>query len=279
MSNLVETRARIGGMSELHDIVGAMRALAAMRMQEALGRLDGSRGYADAVAAAIADSLLLLPPPDGPPAATPQILVLCTAEHGFVGGFNERLVTAALARLAPEDLLFVLGSRGALLALEKGRAADWTRPMATRCTGVPDMVQRLSTELYRRIASGSVAGCMVMFARYRPGATAIGTLRLLPLEVATLPSRRQAQPPLHNLPGGVLYEQLVAEHVFARLTEAAVESLASENAARFATMDAARDNIGRRLDDLRRQAREDRQTEITTELIELATGTEALARR
>src|SRR3546814_3765170 len=107
MTNLAETRTRITSMGELLDIVGAMRSLAAMRMQEALGRLDGIRSYADAMATAIADAALLLPAGgQGGPAGL-QALVLCAAEHGFVGGFNERLATAAMAALRSGDALLV----------------------------------------------------------------------------------------------------------------------------------------------------------------------------
>src|SRR3546814_11901754 len=109
MTNLAETRTRITSMAELLDIVGAMRSLAARRMQEALGRLDGIRSYADAMATAIADAALLLPAGGHGGPAGPQALVLCAAEHGFVGGFNERLVTAALAALRSGDALVELG--------------------------------------------------------------------------------------------------------------------------------------------------------------------------
>src|SRR3546814_3562553 len=133
------------------------------------------------MATAIADAALLLPAGGHGGPAGPQALVLCAAEHGFVGGFNERLVTAALAALRSGDALVVLGSRGALLAEEKGRPADVVLPMATRCAGVTDMVGRLSAELYRRIAAGRLGAITVMFARYRPGATArleIGRLQI-----------------------------------------------------------------------------------------------------
>ncbi len=64
--------------------------------------------------------------------------------------------------------------------------------------------------------------------------------------------------------------------MFALLTEAAVESIASENAARFAAMDSANRNIAKKQDLLRQQAREARQTETTAEILELITGAEAL---
>ncbi len=59
------------------------------------------------------------------------------------------------------------------------------------------------------------------------------------------------------------------------MTEAAVESLASENAARFAAMGAAHDNVSKKLEQLRQDARQARQSEITTELLDLVTGAEA----
>ena len=43
----------------------------------------------------------------------------------------------------------------------------------------------------------------------------------------------------------------MAEYVFALLTEAAVESIASENAARFAAMSSAHDNVSKKLSNLR----------------------------
>ncbi len=68
----------------------------------------------------------------------------------------------------------------------------------------------------------------------------------------------------------------MAEYVSAPLTEAAVESIASENAARFSAMESAHDNVAKKLDQLRREASQARQSEITTEMLDLVTGAEAL---
>lgn len=47
MTRLAELRGQIGSMDELLDIVGAMRSLAGMRLQEAQRALPGIRRYAD----------------------------------------------------------------------------------------------------------------------------------------------------------------------------------------------------------------------------------------
>jgi F-type H+-transporting ATPase subunit gamma len=279
MTPLAEIQWHIASMDELLDIVGAMRSLAGVRVQEAQRALPGIRSYAASMAAAIRGALLLLtePMPETHQHRGHRALILCAAEHGFVGGFNERLIEAAEAVLRPSDLLFVLGSRGATLAIERGRKVVWTRPMATRLAGTPDAIDRLTNELYRRIIRGEISRVEVMFSRYHQGvASTIERRLLLPLDGPALSAKQPSQAPLHNLEPRLLLEKLMAEYVFALLTEAAVESTASENAARFAAMESAHDNVTRKLSTLRQSAHQARQTEITSELLDLITGTEAM---
>lgn len=277
MTRLVEIQSHIGSMGELRDIVGAMRSLAGLRLQEAQRALPGVRRYTEAVATGLASTLLLMAEPE--PAKTAggrRALVLCTAEHGFVGGFNERLIGDAKASLDPGDALFIIGSRGAALALERLQPPVWTHPMASRGAGAPETIRRLMDALYHGIAHGGVARVEVMFYRYRQGgAPTVERRLLLPLDLAILSAKQPRQPPLHNLQPIPLHEKLMAEYVFALLTEAAVESIASENAARFAAMESAHDNVSKKLKELRQEANQARQSEITTELIDLITGAEA----
>jgi F-type H+-transporting ATPase subunit gamma len=275
---LAEIEGHIAGMRKLRDIVAAMRSLAGMRMQEAQSALPGIRSFANAVAEGIADARVLITDGRSSPPVTkaPRALILFAAEHGFIGGFNERLIDAAQATLAPQDLLFVLGSRGAALAAERGLAPVWTHPMATRSTAAPETARRLSSELYRRIALGEVSRVEAIFSRHGRGTSAgIERLSLLPLDVETLQARPLHAPPLHNLGPLELHERLLAEYVFALLTQAAVEAIAAENAARLAAMSSAHDNVSRKLEALHRDARYARQTEITTEVLDIVTGAEA----
>jgi F-type H+-transporting ATPase subunit gamma len=278
VTRLTEIESHIGNMLELRGIVGAMRSLASMRVQEAQHMLPGIQNYAATMATGIGTALLLMPDPRSMFGRTQgrRALVVCTAEHGFVGSFNERVLDAARASIAAGDLLFVLGGRGAAAAEERGWPTAWTQPMATRPAGVPETIRALTAELYRSIGAGDVAQVAVMFARHRQtSGMTIERRLLLPVDPASLAPARRRQPPLHNLPPGDLLEKLVAEYVFALLTEAAVESLASENAARFAAMQSAHDNVTKKLEELRQEARQARQTEITTELLDLITGVEA----
>ena len=284
MTRLAEIEGHITSMDALLDVVGAMRSLAGMRIQEAQHALPGIRGYADTMAEGIRAALLLVadgdvgeasPAVDGRAA---RALVLCTAEHGFVGGFNERLVEAAVEAAAPGDRLFVLGSRGAALLGERGREPVWSDAMASRVSGATETVNHLATELYGYLARGELGRVEVMFGRYRAGGQSTEVIRqpLLPVDLGGLTTGEgRRQPPLCNLPPALLLEKLMFEYVFALLTEAVAVSIASENAARFAAMESAHENVTRKLDQLRQSARLARQDEITDEILELVSGTEA----
>jgi len=278
MNRLAEIEGHIASIRELLNIVGAMRSLAGMRVQEAQQALSGTRQYAATMATAMGSALLLIPgaATQKPNALGPKALVLCAGEHGFVGGFNERLLETVETVLEASDLLFILGSRGAVLATERGRKVAWTGPMATRPAGVSRLVSELAAKLYFHIVRGKFSRIEVMFTRCTRGTGPnIERVQVLPLDIASSAATEPRQEPLHNLDAEQLFEKLTAEYVFAALTEAAVESIASENAARFAAMDAAHRNASKKLDELHAQARLARQTEITTELLDLITGAEA----
>lgn len=118
----------------------------------------------------------------------------------------------------------------------------------------------------------------MIHARYHGiGVAPVERRVLLPLDLALLEPQQPRQPPLHNLDAVALHEKLMAEYVFALLTEAAVESLACENAARLAVMASARENIMGKLEQLRRGAHQARQSEITTEILDLVSATQTLA--
>ncbi len=272
---LADIERHVASMEELQRIVGAMRAIASMRVQEAARALASVRQYGDALADAVRDALVIAGDAHAASAEPSgrgghRAIVMFLSEHGFVGGFNERLTEAA--KLGKGDTLIVVGSRGAALAAERGLPIAAKHSMATRLAGVPEVVRRLQETLYPGIASGDTAYAEVVFGRYqRSGIIEAARRRLFPLEIA--PDRGRAGPvPLHDLPAAELLERITAEYVLAQLTEAAVESLAAENGARFAAMESAHDNVGKRLQALHVDVARARQEEVTAELLDLLIG-------
>lgn len=76
-----------------------------------------------------------------------------------------------------------------------------------------------------------------------------------------------------------MLSELIRQHLFSVLHRAFAESLASENAARLAVMQAAEKNIDERLDHLTTRFHQQRQAGITEELLDVMSGFEALRKQ
>ena len=107
------------------------------------------------------------------------------------------------------------------------------------------------------------------------------TVRLLPLDEDWLRGLRGREWPGSSLPQfsadwDTLFSSLVRQYLFVSLFRAFANSLASEHASRLASMQAAEKNIEERLQELKSGYHQRRQMEITSELLDIVSGFEAL---
>jgi F-type H+-transporting ATPase subunit gamma len=275
MERLPRLQTRIASLAELRDLIRALRALAASHVQEAQGALAGIRRYVEVVEDAIAAGATLLRETSAR-AATPQaaasgaLIVVCS-EHGFVGALNERLLDRAAARRREGQQVLVVGRRGAALAAERGLAVARVFPMATHVGGVLGVTRSVADHL------AAVPAADVVFGSYRRGGSfEVEARRILPLDPTLLIGAERRNPPLHHLAPALLLRRLAGEYLLAEITRAVMESLASENAARLRIMEMADHNIRDKLDGLRLQAHTLRQEAITSEMLDVVTGSEAI---
>lgn len=279
---LADVVTQIQNVRQLEAVVTAMRGIAASRAQQARSALAGIETYAEVVSGAIGQALSLMPA-GGPASASSRPIkrgfILFCAEQGFAGAFSERVLDAVMGDLAGATA-FLVGTRGAAVANERGVRPTWTAPMATYVGGIPTAANRLAEALYESIAAGTVTHVDIVFSRSRPGvSTQIDRHSLLPVDLSRFARPVQNQPPLTTLLPQVLLERLASEYVYARLLAAAMHAFAAENEARMIATAAAKTNIESKLAWLSQHERQLRQEDITTELIELAAGAEALSRR
>lgn len=277
-SSLEELDRRTRAIGELHEIVGAMQALAAVRLQKASTGLEATRAYADAVAGALG---MVLPAeataPVAPGSRAPRALLVFAPEHGFSGALARHLVESAAEARTPEVSLFMIGSRGLVFAEEAGLPLAWSMPLATEMDAAAATARRVSDEVHRRFAAGALSGVDVLFPVHeRGGHTRMVSSRLLPFDPTRHGNGRPSQPPLTNLPVAELLPRLVEEYFFAELAHAVVETFAAENSARLAVMQSARRHVEETLEELHREERRTRQSAITTEIAEVAAGVLAL---
>ncbi len=272
--DLASVRARIRGVRQLDAVIGAMRGIAATHAQQSRALLPGFHAYADVVAQAIAQALRLRDDDThrATGGASAVLRVVFCAEQGFVGGFAEHVLEAAAAR-GPGDV-FLVGSRGLLLAAAHGIASVWQSAMATQIGGISGLCIRIAEALYQQMATRRIGAVEVVFPAWTVGAGVGVTWRsLLPLDARRFGAAPGGMPPLTTLPPQELLASLAEEYVFASLCEAAMHAFVAENEARVAAMVRARSKVQDMLGDLTLAEHRVRQEAITAELVELAAGT------
>jgi F-type H+-transporting ATPase subunit gamma len=281
MQRASEVQARIHSLRELGDVVGALRSVSAARVQQAHAVLDSVRQYTAIIRDALSEAArgAALPPQPDATAEAGGFVIAFGAEHGFVGGFNDRVLDHAAIQRKKRDELLVVGSRCVLGANERRDPVSWSCAMATQVGGIDDIALRIAERLGQPGGHGDVERVILVYTRSSGGPTwRIVTETLLPFDIQPYLPRGMDRPiALSNLEPRALLDGLIAELLFAQLAHAATESFASENAARLAAMESAADNVEGKLDDLGRVERELRQEEITTELLDIVTGAEAIA--
>ena len=275
---LSEVEGRIGTVHQLEAVITAMRGSAAARSREAHSRLDGIRAYAAVIGEAIGQALALAPAaePTTREAGSPQghIVIVLSAEQGFVGSFNERVVGAAEGHLnAGGSELLIVGDRGAMVAAERALTFGWSAPMVAHAEEAPLLASRITDALYSRLEKDQVRRVTMIHAVPAPSATIEVVERVLvPFDFARFKVAPRSIPPITTLPPDRLLAELAEEYVYAQLCEAVMLSFAAENEARMVAMIAARSNVARKLDELVASFRRLRQEEITGEIIELSAG-------
>lgn len=288
-AKLSEIEARVATARQLEAVITAMRSIAAARAHEAQGRLAGIRASAATVGAAIGDALSIASPEpnlgiDASALCGHHLVVVLSAEQGFVGAFNEQIVERAMRLSGVERArsceFLIAGTRGAMLAEERGLPVLWSAPMVSHAEDVARFASRVTDALYERLEAAAMLAATeptcVWLVHAVPGATSrldIVEHRLLPFDYTRFDTAPRTLPPLRTLPVGRLLAGLAQQYVFVELCEAAILSFAAENESRVRAMTAARSNVRAKLDELSGHDRRVRQDDITSDILELAAGT------
>lgn len=283
MAGTGTVKRQLQSAETLQGVVTTMKTLSAARITQyrrSVAALESSTRTLELAAQAV----LKLNPDLIDLAAEPRnaavAAVVLGSDRGLCGPFNERIARHAgglLAARADREQLKVLtvGRR-----LEPRLAAVGYEPsVSVRPPGnvgaIDSVVVEVLAHLDRWTAAGQAGRLYLAYNRPTRGAAYESlALRVLPVDRRWL-QRLQARPwPTNRLPmqlgdGQALLQGLVRQFLAHALVQAFAASLASENAARLASMDAAERNIDERLSQLRTAHRQARQNAVTAELLDI----------
>lgn len=294
MDTLEDLSRHIEVAEDLQSVVRTMKAISAVGIRRHEAAERAMRHYLETVELGLQVVLREVPPgalTPGTDGVSEVGVVLIGSEIGLCGGFNERVVSFALDRLA--EVGIGIGDRRVLIVGSRTEAS-WTaaggEPPA-HLQEAPATVEALAgavDSVLTRLDQwrGEGVSHLVLFHQHMggPEGSAPVEVRLLPIDPDWLarlqahrwPSRRL---PVCAGPVAAVTGSLVRQVLFARVFAAILQSRAAEHAERLTAMQAAERSIGDKIDELRKTHQLLRQEVITAELLDIIGGYEAASQR
>jgi len=287
MANPLELRRRIRSVENTRQITRAMQLVAASRMRRAQDAADAARPYAQEVLGLMHQLVAatgedLLPPMLRTRPVEHSAYVVMTTNRGLCGALNTNTVRQAMedveeSRASAEVSVIVIGRRGRV-------ALARLVPMIAAFTDISDRPTAADIiPIARMVMDGYLAGdfdeVQIVYPEFvntltqRPK-----SLRLLPVVLPQEADPRDADVIFEPDPATVL-EALVPRFIETVLYETLLELTASEHSARMVAMRAATENASELIDALGLTYNKLRQAKITSEIIDIASGANALAQR
>ncbi len=285
-------RRKIKTVTNVAQITRAMKMVAAARLRRCQQAVEQHRAYWQAIRQVTFQVMLEL---DGPvhPYISPReperpLLMVVAGDRGLCGSYNALLFRRAdeeLERLKPA-LVIGVGDKAQTWAAKAGvELAASFHGFGGRAAG------RVHEQVAQKVTSMFDQGlCDAVFAVHTPFRSMLHniptTTRVLPLlrpEEVPRPASVSADAKLPS-PVGYLYEprrERVLDVLFPRAARAQIvcivlEAAAAEQAARMTAMTAATDNAEELIQELTRLRNRIRQQEITTEILEVVAGADAI---
>ena len=287
-------KRRISSVKSTQKITSAMELIASSRVVKAQQRVEAARPYAEemrrlmtsvAANAGRVDHPLLKPRDEIETVAT----IVVTSDRGLAGAYNSNVLRFAerdMERHGHKHRLYLIGKKAITYFKFRGYEFDesdtWQGISDRPGIGDGRKVAQAVTKAFR---DGEVDQVRLVYTNYRSALTQRPTVvQLLPLPKEDLEemaeeSKGQGPSPSYEYepdPEDIL-GLLVPRYVEGNILQGLLESAASEHAARRRAMKAATDNASELIDDLTRVYNQARQAEITTEIMEVIGGAEALS--
>jgi F-type H+-transporting ATPase subunit gamma len=289
MASLKALKIRIGSVKSTQKITKAMQMVAAAKLKRAQLAAEAGRPYAERIEQVVASLAARVTISDQTPKLLAgnghdqvHLLIVTTSERGLAGAFNSNIIRAA-RRTA--DSLIAQGKTVKILTVgKKGRVLKRFYPK--NIAGDVDMsaiknvaftdAQAVADEVIRRFEAGEFDVAHLFYAKFQSALVQEPVSR----QVIPVPVDANAG----GSAGAVEYEpdeetilaDLLPRNLAVQIYRALLENAASEQGSRMTAMDNATRNAGDMINRLTIQYNRTRQAAITTELVEIISGAEAL---
>ncbi|MEX2532703.1 MAG: F0F1 ATP synthase subunit gamma [Nitriliruptoraceae bacterium] len=282
-----QLKRRIRSVESTQKITRAMEMIAASRIMRAQGRVRAARPYAEQILEVIKGLAVsndvrnhpLLHVRDPKRVA----VLVYTSDRGLAGAYNANVLKTAERTINEEEAhgrsvdLYVVGRKGKGYFSYRGRNAvrQWE---GISDAPTIDSAGEIADVVMQAYAAGELDRVWLVYTDFRSSlAQTPVRMELLPVKPEEFGGGEAIAPEFIFEPSQAeLLERLIPRYVEAKAFHGLLESSASEHAARQRAMKSATDNAKAVAADLSRVMNAARQEQITTEIIEIVGGAEAL---
>ncbi len=289
MASLKELKDRIKSVKSTQKITKAKQMVAAAKLRKAQAAAESARPYAERLAGVMGslaskvsgDSAPLLLRGTG--ASQRHLLVVVNTDKGLCGGLNSNVVKEAkkqAERLIGQgkDVSFYLIGKKGRAPIKRDYADRIDHHYDTSEMRNPDFAEaeKIAEELVGKFEDGEFDVAHLIYPIFKSAlAQDPTTVQILPVpapeQAVTSDAAVEYEPDEEEI-----LADLLPRYIRTQLFGALLEREASEQGASMTAMDNATRNAGELIDKLTIQYNRSRQAAITTELIEIIAGAEAL---
>lgn len=297
MANLKSIRKRISSVKSTQKITRAMKLVAGARLAKAQQRIVAMRPYAQKTEQMLVEVTQAATEREGAEPDHPLLarrdenrvlLLVVTSDRGLCGAFNANINRTAerhwkdLASQGKEVQMAIIGRKGRDYLTRRKAPVMHVFSQVWEKLG-NDQAEIVGKTLLRPFLRGEVDSIYLIYNEFKSAMTQRVVVEpLFPLpkpkppeplhEMVTTPSNEFIFEPSK----AAVLEQLVPSYIELTILRALYESMASEFGARMTAMDSATKNASEIIDRLTLQYNRARQAAITTELMEIIGGANAL---
>jgi F-type H+-transporting ATPase subunit gamma len=290
MASLKELKGRIASVKSTQKITKAKQMVAAAKLRKAQAAAEAARPYAQRLEKVVA-SLATKVSGDSAPKLLGgtgkdqvHLLLVANGDKGLSGAFNANIVKAALVKA--RELIAQGKTVKFYLVGRKGRAViARTYPGAiigqydtthVRTPGF-DEAHAVAQDVAGRFFAGEFDVAHLFYSGFRSALVQIPTeQQIIPVKIpADAPASSGAAVDYEPDEEAILAD-LLPRNITIQLFKALLENMASEQGASMTAMDNATRNAGDLIKKLTIEYNRSRQAAITTELVEIISGAEAL---
>lgn len=293
MAGMKEIKNKIDGIQETKKITSAMYLIASNKLRKARQRLDQTMPYFNALRNEIAvmfsnietvNSRFFLPEgieedKDTKLPGRYGFLVI-TADKGLAGEYNQRVIREAERQLSLHDdnALFVVGENGRRYFSTHGYQIEKSFLYSAQNPNM-DRARDICDHLIKQYVSDELSKIYLIYTDFGNGVDPQCVCqRLLPFHRAFFDEIPGTSENLFEFVPSIdeVLDSVIQNYVIGYVYSALIDSYCSEQNARMTAMDNANRNASEMLEELRLKYNHARQSAITQEIIEVASGAHAM---